>query len=65
VFDDMLKKPCLYHKTPINHTLNQCDMLNKYYSRVAANRPEHFSGRARFGSGGKKFCYFGPKKSCP
>jgi hypothetical protein len=51
VFDDMLKKPCLYHKTPINHTLKQCDMLNKYYSRVAANRPEHFSGRARFGSG--------------
>jgi hypothetical protein len=21
VFDDMLKKPCSYHKTPINHTL--------------------------------------------
>jgi hypothetical protein len=23
VFDDMLKKPCLYHKTPVNHTLEQ------------------------------------------
>jgi hypothetical protein len=21
VFDDMLKKPCPYHKTPVNHTL--------------------------------------------
>jgi hypothetical protein len=21
VFDDMLKKPCSYHKTPVNHTL--------------------------------------------
>jgi hypothetical protein len=21
VFDDMLKKPCLYHKMPVNHTL--------------------------------------------
>jgi hypothetical protein len=21
VFDDMLKKPCLYHKTPVNQTL--------------------------------------------
>jgi hypothetical protein len=21
IFDDMLKKPCLYHNTPINHTL--------------------------------------------
>jgi hypothetical protein len=27
VFDDMLKKPCPYHKTPVNHTLEQCDML--------------------------------------
>jgi hypothetical protein len=32
----MLKESCLYHKTPINHTLGQCDMLRKYYSRVAA-----------------------------
>jgi hypothetical protein len=25
----MLKKPCPYHKTPVNHTLEQCDMLKK------------------------------------
>jgi hypothetical protein len=31
----MLKKPCPYHKTLVNHTLEQWDMLNKYYSRVA------------------------------
>jgi hypothetical protein len=36
VFDDMLKKPCLYHKTPVNYTLEQCDMLKKYYSHSAA-----------------------------
>jgi hypothetical protein len=36
VFDDMPKKPCPYHKTPVNHTLEQCDMLKKYYSRVTA-----------------------------
>jgi hypothetical protein len=30
VFDDMLKKLCPYHKTPVNHT------LEKYYSRTAA-----------------------------
>jgi hypothetical protein len=35
VFDDMLKKLCPYHKTPVNHTLKQCDMLKKYYSRDA------------------------------
>jgi hypothetical protein len=40
VFDDMLKKPCPYHKTPINHTLEQCDMLKKYYSRAAAKDGE-------------------------
>jgi hypothetical protein len=32
----MLKKLCPYHKTPVNHTLEQCDMLKKYYSRAAA-----------------------------
>jgi hypothetical protein len=36
MFDDMLKKLCPYHKTPVNHTLEQCDMLKKYYSRVTA-----------------------------
>jgi hypothetical protein len=40
VFDDMLKKPCLYHKTLVNHTLEQCDMLKKYYSRAAAKDGE-------------------------
>jgi hypothetical protein len=40
VFDDMLKKPCPYHKTPINHTLEQCDMLKKYYSRAVEKEGE-------------------------
>jgi hypothetical protein len=40
VFDDMLKKSCPYHKTPVNHTLEQCDMLKKYYSRVVAKEDE-------------------------
>jgi hypothetical protein len=34
----MLKKPCPYHKTPVNHTLKQCDMLKKYYSCAARRR---------------------------
>jgi hypothetical protein len=34
VFDDMLKRPCPYHKTPVNHTLEQCDMLKKFYGRA-------------------------------
>jgi hypothetical protein len=40
VFDDMLKKPCPYHKTPVNYTLEQCDMLKKYYSRAATKDGE-------------------------
>jgi hypothetical protein len=40
VFDDMLKKPCPYHKTPVNHTLEQCEMLKKYYCRAAAKDGE-------------------------
>jgi hypothetical protein len=40
VFDDMLKKPCPYHKTPVNHTLDQRDMLKKYYRRAATKDGE-------------------------
>jgi hypothetical protein len=40
VFDDMLKKPCPYHKTPVSHTLEQCDMLKKFYGRAAAKEAE-------------------------
>jgi hypothetical protein len=40
VFDNMLKKQSPYHKIPVNHTLEQCDMLRKYYSRVATKKDE-------------------------
>jgi hypothetical protein len=40
VFDDMLKNPCPYHKTPVNHTLEQCDMLKRFYGRAAAKDDE-------------------------
>jgi hypothetical protein len=36
----MLKKLCPYHKTSVNHTLEQCNILKKYYSRVAAKEDE-------------------------
>jgi hypothetical protein len=36
----MLKKPCLYHKTPVNHTLEQCDLLKRFYGRAAAKDAE-------------------------
>jgi hypothetical protein len=39
-FDDMLKKPCPYHKTLVNHTLEQCDMLKRFYGRAAAKDDE-------------------------
>jgi hypothetical protein len=40
VFDNMLKKPCPYHKTSVNHTLEQCDLLKRYYSCAAAKDGE-------------------------
>jgi hypothetical protein len=40
VFDDMLKKPCPYHKTPVNHTLEKCDLLRRYYSRATTKDGE-------------------------
>jgi hypothetical protein len=40
VFDDMLKKPCPYHKTLVNHTLEQCDMLKRFYDRATAKDDE-------------------------
>jgi hypothetical protein len=30
----MLKKPCPYHKTLVNHTLEQYDMLKRFYGRA-------------------------------
>jgi hypothetical protein len=36
----MLKKPCPYHKTPVNDALEQCDMLKKFYGRAAAKDAE-------------------------
>jgi hypothetical protein len=40
VFDDMLKKSRPYHKTPVNHTLEQCDMLKKYYNCTVVKEGE-------------------------
>jgi hypothetical protein len=40
VFDDMLKKPCPYYKTPVNHTLEQCDLLKRFYGRATAKDAE-------------------------
>jgi hypothetical protein len=40
VFDDMLKKPCPYHKMPVNRTLEQCELLKRYYSHAAAKDGE-------------------------
>jgi hypothetical protein len=36
----MLKKPCPYHKTPVNHTLEKCDLLKRFYGRAAAKDAE-------------------------
>jgi hypothetical protein len=52
VFDDMLKKLCPYYKTPVNHTLEQCDVLKKYYSCIAAREDEAKKDGGDGGAGG-------------
>jgi hypothetical protein len=34
VFDKMLKEPCPYHKGPVKHTLEECDMLRHYFNKT-------------------------------
>jgi hypothetical protein len=46
----MLKKPCLYHRGLIKHTLKECGMMKRYFSRDAqgkgdpGKRPEEDKG---------------------
>jgi hypothetical protein len=34
VFDKMLKESCPYHMGPIKHTLEECDMLRRYFNKA-------------------------------
>jgi len=36
LFDKMLKKPCLYHRGPSKHTLEECTVLHRYYTDIIA-----------------------------
>jgi hypothetical protein len=33
-FDKMLKESCPYHKGPVKHTLEECDMLRRYFIKA-------------------------------
>jgi hypothetical protein len=33
VFDKMLKESCPYHKDPVKHTLEECNMLQRYFNK--------------------------------
>jgi hypothetical protein len=34
VFDKMLKESCPYHRGPIKHTLEECDMLRRHFNKA-------------------------------
>ena len=36
LFDEMLKKPCPYHKGPTKHTLEERTVLRRYYTDIIA-----------------------------
>jgi hypothetical protein len=33
-FDKMLKESCPYHRGPVKHTLEECDMLRRYFNKA-------------------------------
>jgi hypothetical protein len=42
VFDKMLKESCPYHRGPVKHTLEECDMLRRYFNKA---RPSSEDGK--------------------
>jgi hypothetical protein len=34
MFDKMLKESCRYHRGPVKHTLEECDMLRHYFNKA-------------------------------
>ena len=36
LFDEMLQKPCPYHRGPTKHTLEECTVLRRYYTDIIA-----------------------------
>jgi hypothetical protein len=34
MFDKMLKESCPYHRGPVKHTLQECDMLRRYFNKA-------------------------------
>ena len=34
VFDKMLKESCPYHRSLVKHTLEECDMLRRYFNKA-------------------------------
>jgi hypothetical protein len=38
MFDKMLKELCPYHRGPVKHTLEECDMLRRYFHKVGPRR---------------------------
>ena len=34
MFDKMLKKSCPYHRGPVKHALEECDMLPRYFNKA-------------------------------
>jgi hypothetical protein len=40
IFDKMLKEPCPYHKGPMNHNLEDCHMLRRYFKSLGIKKDD-------------------------
>jgi hypothetical protein len=57
VFDKMLKESCPYHRGPVKHTLEECDMLRCYFNKVgpSAEDVKHQGNNNKGGDKEEKF----------
>jgi len=58
----MIPKPCPYHKGSVNHTLEQCEMLRKYYNHRDEDKKKDVNnkgGDGKFPSVENVFFIFG------
>jgi hypothetical protein len=57
VFDKMLKESCPYHRGPVKHTLEECDMLRRYFNkaRPSAEGAKDQGNNKKGGNGEEEF----------
>jgi hypothetical protein len=62
-FDKMLKESCPYHRGPVKHTLEECDMLRRYFIKAGPSA-EGGKDQGNNKKGGDKYEEFPEVRDC-